>query len=204
MAEDITGGGDILAGFGIVDLTRGESSGSLYGATDAGMTAHRGTLHPDEYVDYHGLRDLIEADLGFSYAEITAAYKTGRPTAEQRQQREKIDARLLALSRAGGNMTEFANAVGLGHATVERALARARAIHVEPMVKTGVVKTRVSCFICGEPGTPRKRKHSTSPPQWVGTVNLCDDHYTQGFVNRPGNPEYWDFRDKCVIPGGVS
>jgi hypothetical protein len=93
---------------------------------DAGMTAHRGVLQPGEYVDFFALRSKVEAALGYTYAQISAAYATGRPQADQRQLRDKIDARLLALSVAGGNMTVLAKVLGMGHATMERALARAK------------------------------------------------------------------------------
>lgn len=161
----------------------------------SGLTTHRGVLHPDEYVDFFELREQVEADFGFTYAEVSAAYKQGRPTAEQRQLREKIDARLLALSRAGGNMDQLGKALGLPERTLDSALARAREIDVQPMVPHGTVKSTFACFKCGEPGTKRKRRFSDSPAQWVGTVVLCDEHYAAGFVTKPGNPAYWEHRD---------
>src|SRR6188472_344592 len=89
--------------------TDGDSRfGVVTGKDDGGMVAHRGVLHPDEYVDFFALREGVEADLGFSYSDVSEAYSTGRPTAEKLQLREKIDARLLGLSRAGGNMVQLA------------------------------------------------------------------------------------------------
>jgi len=168
---------------------------SVIDRTDGGMVAHRGVLHPDEYVDRAVLREAAEASLGFTYAEITAAYKMGRPTDEQRQQREKIDARLLALSRSGGAMSTLAVVLDLGPATIDRALARARRAEVAPIVKSPAVVTRLVCFTCeADTARPRRRRHSTSPEQWVGTVNLCDKCYTRGFDTRPGNPRYWEHR----------
>lgn len=182
MPEDITGGGDVNDGFGIIDTARGESAGSVYGASDMGMTAHRGVLHPDEYVDPATLRAAAEESLGFTYAEVSAAYKNGRPAADQRQLREKIDARLLALSRAGGRMVTMASVFGLNEKTIDRALVRARDTEISPVVKAPAVTHRLPCFKCGEDAKPRKRRFSQSPKAEVGTVNLCDDHYAAGFI----------------------
>jgi hypothetical protein len=93
---------------------------------DSGLVAHRGVLTDGEYVDFFVLRDAVEAELGFTYAEVSAAYRIGRPTAEQRQLRARIDARLLALSRSGGNMDALGRVLNIGEATIDRALARAR------------------------------------------------------------------------------
>ena len=157
-------------GFGVIDRT------------DGGMVAHRGTLHPDEYVDTAVLREAAEASLGFTYAEVTAAYKNGRPTAEERQLREKIDARLLALSRAGGAMTTLAGVLGLSEKAVDRALSRARDVEVSPIVKRPAVTHRLPCFKCLEDARPRKRRFSQSPRAEIGTVALCDEHYAAGFI----------------------
>jgi hypothetical protein len=173
------------------------SFGIVSGHEDGGLVAHRGVLHPDEYVDFFALRDAVEAELGFSYAAVAAAYKTGRPTAEQRQLREKIDARLLALSRAGGNMEQLAKAIGVSEKALDRALARAREVDVQPMVKNAAVKARRVCFKTGEPGAKsRRRRFSQSPTEWVGTINLSDEEYAKGFDEKPGNPAYWAFRDR--------
>jgi hypothetical protein len=198
--EDV-GGGDFLDGFGIVSTDRGVSSGTLYGASDAGMVAHRGTLHPDEYVDPVLLALNVQDEFGVSPEEIALAYARGRPSAEQRQLREKIDARLLALSRAGGNMEQLAKALGLNEKTVDRALARAKSVEVVPIVRNPAVRTVRPCFICTEPGVARKRLRSTSPEEYRGSVVLCQEHYLRGFDERPGNPAYWEFRDAKRIPG---
>lgn len=189
------------SGYGIIDPTRGQSVVGSYGATDMGLTAHRGVLHGDEYVDFFALREQVEAEFGYTYAAIAATYKNGRPTAEQRQQREEIDARMLALSRAGGNMAEFAKAVGLSEKTVDRALARARERHVEEIVKAPARTTILRCFKCYEPGRRRKRRHSLSPPELVGTVVLCDEHYAAGFVPKRGVPQYTEPIRNGVKPG---
>ena len=184
--------------------TDGSRFGVVAGKAEGGLVAHRGVLHPDEFVDWFVLREQVEADLGFSYADVSAAYGGGRPTAEQRQLREKIDARLLALSRAGGNMEQLAKVLELSEKTIDRALARAREIDVQPMVKTGVIRSKHACFKCGEPGKKRKRRFSDSPTEWVGTIVLCDEHYAGGFETRKGNPAYWAFRSRLAIPAGAA
>jgi hypothetical protein len=100
-----------------------------------GLTAHRGVLAPEEAVDLDVLRPMVEDALGFTYAEIAAAYREGRPSKDTLQLRARIDARLLELSRSGGNMIELAKALGwpieVGargerSSKMARALARAR------------------------------------------------------------------------------
>jgi hypothetical protein len=191
------------SGVGVVEVSRGTSRGATYGASDMGMLAHRGVLQADEYVDWFALREVVEADLGFTYAQVNEAYATGRPTTEQRQLREKIDSRLLALSRAGGNMDTLAKALDISEKTIDRALKRAREIDVQPVVPHGVVKAEHPCFKCGEPGKLRKRRFSDSPTEWVGNVALCDEHYAAGFERHPGNPAYWAFRARLGTPRGA-
>ena len=191
--------------FTILDRTRLSS--------DGGMRAHRGVLAENEYVDFFELRALLEAEFGFTYEDVSAAYKTGRPTAEQRELRERIDARMLALSRAGGNMARLGQALPITEKAVYRALSRARAAEVVPMVKHGVVKSDRVCFKCGERGAqPYRRAHSDSflrddegriIEDRRGTINLCDEHHRQGLNPRPGNPAYWAFRDRLAIPEGA-
>lgn len=177
-------------------LEAGDSRfGVVTGREEGGLVAHRGVLHPDEYVDFFALREQVEADLGFTYGEVSQAYAGGRPTPEQRQLREKIDARLLALSRAEGNMLQLAQAVGLSEKTIDRALVRAREVEVDPIVKNPAVVSTLVCFKTGEPpATARKRRFSDSPPQWTGTINLSDAEYAKGFDTQPGDPAYWEFR----------
>lgn len=94
-------------------------------------------------------------------------------------------------------MEQLSKALDLSEKTVDRALTRAREIDVRPMVPHGVVKKMHVCFKCGEPGAKlRKRRFSVSPPQWVGTIALCDADYAAGFNTRKGNPAYWDFRER--------
>jgi len=97
-----------------------------------GLTSHRGVLHPDEYVDDDRLIALIEAELGFTYDEIRSVYRQGRKSDSQRELRERIDARLLALSRSGGNLAELGRRLGFfvneagSCEVIDNALARAR------------------------------------------------------------------------------
>lgn len=119
-------------GWTVVDTSRG-SGGATAGARDAGMTAHRGVLHPEEYVDPDTLRALVERELGFSYEQVRSVYRQGRLSADQRELRGQIDARLLALSRAGGNLALLGRALGFkverdSHCEpMDNAVARARA-----------------------------------------------------------------------------
>lgn len=102
------------------------------GDEEGGVTSHRGVLHPDEYVDQELLRDLVSAELGFTYEQIRSVYRQGPLAADQRELRGQIDARLLALCHAGGHMAELGRALGFpvkddGHCrAIENALARAR------------------------------------------------------------------------------
>lgn len=174
--------------------------GIVTGREDGGLIAHRGILHPDEYVDLTVLRLAAEESLGFTYAEVSAAYKNGRPTAEERQLREKIDARMLVLSRSGGSMKTLADMLDLSEKTVDRALTRARERETAPVVERPAVVTSRVCFKCGEQGAkPRKRRHSKSPTHLTGTIDLCDADYAAGFNSRPGNPAYWEFRDRKAV-----
>jgi hypothetical protein len=77
-----------------------------------GLTAHRGVLHPEEYVDQEALRAMVEDELGFTYEQVRSVYRQGPLSADQRELRGQIDARLLVLSRAGGEMTLLAGALG--------------------------------------------------------------------------------------------
>jgi hypothetical protein len=190
-------------GFGVVETSRGSgATGSTYGAKDAGMTAHRGILHPDEYVDPDVLTDAVEAALGYSYEDVSSAYKNGRPTAEQRQLRDRIDSRVLALSRSGGNMALLARTLEVSEKTIDRALVRARENEVTPIVTAPAVTTRCVSFMTGEPGAkPRRRAHAGCPSHMLpdeayrySTINLSDEEYERGLRGRPGNPAYWEFR----------
>lgn len=119
-------------GCSIVDTARG-SGGATPGARDAGMSAHRGVLHPAEHVDVYILQTLVERELGFTRAHIRTVYRQGPLSAYQRELRGRIDARLLALSRSGTNIALLGRVLGFpikANGTcraLENALARARA-----------------------------------------------------------------------------
>lgn len=105
---------------------------------EGGIRAHRGVLHPDEYVDAARARKMVEAELGFTYDDIKAVYRQGKKSDVQLELRERIDGRLLELANAGGNMVALGRLLGWriepgrkgagGEScrTMERALARAR------------------------------------------------------------------------------
>jgi len=185
--EDVDDAPPWGAGFGIVDVRRGSGAAGTYGATDMGMTAHRGTLHPDEYIDEEALRSAAEEALGFSYAEVSAVYRQGPKSPEQRQLRARIDARLLALSVSGG-LPKLAEILGVNEKTLDRALKRAKDAKVEPIVKNPAVTTALVCFIEGTPDAkPRRRSHKGCPasmmplPQYRdGTINLSDRAFARG------------------------
>lgn len=107
------------------------------GDEEGGVTSHRGVVHPDEYVDGGVLQAMVEEELGFTYGQIRSVYRQGPLSADKRELRGLIDARLLALSLAGGHLLELAKAFGwaiepadkLGGErckTMERAIERAR------------------------------------------------------------------------------
>jgi hypothetical protein len=90
------------------------------------MTSHRGVLHPDEHVDTEALRAAVEAELGFTYDDVRAVYRQGRKAVSTLELRARIDARLLELRAAGGNMELLARVTGVDRKVVGRAMARAR------------------------------------------------------------------------------
>lgn len=155
---------------------------------DGGMVAHRGPVHPDEYIDQDVLRDAAEAALGFTSEEVSSAYpRGGRLSPELRQLRDRIDTRLLALSHAGG-LPKLAEIFGLNEKTLDRALARARDRLLDPIVKNPAVTHPRMCFIEGTmDAKPRRRQRQGCPahmmpmPQYRdGTINLSDRAYYRG------------------------
>ncbi len=171
----------------------------------AGAHAHRGVLQGDEYIDVDEIRAAVEESLGYTYDDVSSVYRQGRLSPEQRQLRERIDSRLLALSRSGGNMTILADTLKLGGSTLDRAIARAKQVEVQPVVKNPAVVTPTVCFKTGEKGArPRQRRHDRCPSHLLpveerrrSTINLSDAEYAKGFETRPGNPAYWAFRARC-------
>lgn len=108
------------SGFSIVDESRL--------STDAGMTAHRGVLVGDEYVDREQLITKTESELGFTIDEVRSVYtRLGGPVpASLRQLRDSIDARMLALSRSGANMTLLSQLLGVERRRIVAGIARAQ------------------------------------------------------------------------------
>jgi hypothetical protein len=181
-------------GYGIV-------SGNAWG--DAGIVAHRGVLADGEHVDAEELQAAVEAELGYTYAEVSAVYKVGgRLTATQREFRTYVDARLLALSLSGANITLVAEAIGIARATLNRALDRARELYIEPVPYTPVVMKTRSCFTCDSmEARPRKHRFNKEfiDAKFRGervTIDLCDPCYSKGFQTRPGNDAYWASRSQ--------
>src|SRR6185312_14820895 len=106
---------------------------SAGGADGGGLTAHRGVLQDNEFVDATVLRKAVEEELGYTYEQIRSVYRQGRLTPEKRKLRGVIDARMLALRRSGANMTELGRAIGFpikpsgNCAVLDNAIARAKA-----------------------------------------------------------------------------
>jgi hypothetical protein len=116
-----------------VDFLHGGGWHVADGPGKGGLTAHRGVLHPEEWEWLERLRlmPMVEAELGFTIAELRSVYRQGRLSAAQRELRGRIDARLLALSCSGGNMALLGHLLGFyvhnGHCkAITNALARAR------------------------------------------------------------------------------
>lgn len=80
---------------------------------NAGMVAHRGILDEREFelLDWAEVRGIVLAKLGVDHESFEAAYgdQPGRPSAGTLDIRRHVDERLLAISEAGGNMTQLAN-----------------------------------------------------------------------------------------------
>lgn len=118
-------------GVSIVEPQHGRGRGTTYGARDAGMTAHRGVTHPDEYVDRERLLRTVEAELGFSLEEVHSVYARGIAgrgvfPANLRELRDRLDRRVLALFRAGGNMGTLAEVLDIDRLQLVRAVSRAQ------------------------------------------------------------------------------
>ena len=97
-----------------------------------GMTAHRGVLHPDEYVDRARLVAAVEHRLGFTLDELRTVYRQGRKSTRQLELRGRIDARLLEVREAGGNLELLARVTGIERKVIGRAMARARSVRPAP------------------------------------------------------------------------
>jgi hypothetical protein len=79
---------------------------------------------------------MVEAELGFTFEQVHEVYRQGAGrwmTEEQRHLRARLDARLLQLAKAGGNMVALGRILGFrvdeskrSCAAITNALARAR------------------------------------------------------------------------------
>lgn len=78
-----------------------------------GMTAHRGVLHPDEYVDLGSLTFALEMRLGFSVERVQFLYSKPNPSAKDIPDKMKLEDLFLELDEAGGNMKLLATLLGL-------------------------------------------------------------------------------------------
>jgi hypothetical protein len=94
-------------------------------------TAHRGVLHPDEYVDEHRTSVEVERHFGFGRTDVGEVYVQGPKSAAQRELRAQIDARFLEIRKAGGNVELLARYLGMDRKTIGRALTRARQVRKE-------------------------------------------------------------------------
>jgi hypothetical protein len=91
-----------------------------------GMTAHRGVLHPDEYVNMAELVPAVEQRLGFTLDELRDVYRQGRLSPRRLELRARVDARFLELRDAGGNLELLARVTGVDRKVIGRGLARGR------------------------------------------------------------------------------
>lgn len=78
-----------------------------------GMTAHRGVLHPDEYVDLEALVFALEMRLGFSIERVQFLYSKPNPSTKDIPDKMRLEDLFLELDEAGGNMKLLATLLGL-------------------------------------------------------------------------------------------
>jgi len=113
-----------------------------WGREQTGMSAHRGVLHPDEYVDWEEARRLFEQLSSFTVAEAQEIYnRNGGPVpAQLRKRRDEIDRQILEM----GNLEYLAEILGVSQSTLERAARRARLALTDGLLTTkdeGVMTT---------------------------------------------------------------
>jgi hypothetical protein len=83
------------------------------GGGRGGIRAHRGILHPDEYVDAEALLVLAERALGFTADQVRSVYRRGPLGAAGRALRDRIDDRVAEIYETGGSMAALGRALGL-------------------------------------------------------------------------------------------
>lgn len=96
----------------VVDTARGSSWGDAYGASEAGMTAHRGVLRGDEHVDDAAVLAAIEAKLGATVDELREVYgsRNGGPLPQRlRPVRDRVDRALAGVE----DVSLLASALGV-------------------------------------------------------------------------------------------
>lgn len=101
-----------------------------WGVTHAGHGGTRGNpggavLGRDEYVDANLLRDMALEEFGYTAEQVESVYTVKKIKSHLTQLRAEMDARMLGLRRAGANMYQFAEAIGINQRTMNRALVRA-------------------------------------------------------------------------------
>ncbi len=106
---------DLHGGWGVKHPGHGGTRGNPGGAV----------VHPDEYVDTDLLRAMALDEFGYTAEQVAAVYHTKKIKSDLTQLRADMDARILGLRRAGANMYQFADAVGINQRTMNRALVRA-------------------------------------------------------------------------------
>lgn len=97
-----------------------------------GMTAHRGILQPEEYVDKEAVVFALEQRLGYKAEEVQFLYSKPNPSKKDLPRKDKLEDIFLELEEAGGNMSLLAALLGLQVRadgtcfTMARAIKRAR------------------------------------------------------------------------------
>lgn len=97
-----------------------------------GMTAHRGVLQSEEWVDHEALIFALEMQLGISMDEIREFFSPGGlKDPEKLAKKIKLEDKFLELQEAGGNMALLGSILGFRVKdrecrTMQKALRRAR------------------------------------------------------------------------------
>lgn len=97
------------------------------GGAQGGTVAHRGVLHPAEYVDHERLVRLVGQTVGVSYDELRETFiSRGRPSAEKAKRRAEILAKLRDALGDDGNVSLLAQILGIERTVITRALRNER------------------------------------------------------------------------------
>lgn len=98
----------------------------IVGMNEGGTKGNRDILAPNEYVDWDELKSMAEKELGVEPGEIERLYSAKKLKAHLLPRRAEVDAKILHVYTAGGNMYQFALAIGMNTRTLTRALNRAK------------------------------------------------------------------------------